>query len=244
MAWWPALRHEFQLLLQTFLPADCLFCHQRLPDGYPADHFCPTCLASLVPPATARCTCCSVAFRTPVPGQHHCEACLRQPPAFSRVHVLGTYQGLLREAVHRFKYRDGLLLQRPLGRLLAETVQHTRDDHPPDLLLPVPLHPGRLRRRGYNQALQLAREVSRHCAIPLAPAGLRRVRDTTAQQALQARQRRSNLHQAFAVTVPVENRRVLLIDDVMTTGATARECADALRLAGAAAVEVAVLGRA
>ena len=244
MAWWLTLRGEFQQLLQLLLPAVCLFCQQRLPDGYPADRFCPDCLASLAPPTAARCSCCGVAFRGPSPTPHHCEACLRQPPPFARVHVLGAHQGLLREAVHRFKYREGLLLARPLGQLLAETVQNAWDGNAPDLLLPVPLHPDRLRRRGYNQALQLARQVGRQCGIPLAPAGLRRVRETTAQQGLAARQRHTNLRNAFEVTVPVAGRRLLLIDDVMTTGATARECAGVLRQAGAVSVEVAVLGRA
>lgn len=244
MAWWLTLRGEFQQLLQLLLPAVCLFCQQRLPDDYPADRFCPDCLASLAPPAAARCASCGAAFRGSSPTPHHCEACLRQPPPFARVHVLGNHQGLLREAVHRFKYREGLLLARPLGQLLAETVQNAWDGRAPDLLLPVPLHPDRLRRRGYNQALQLARQVGRQCGIPLAPAGLRRVRETTAQQGLAARQRHTNLRNAFEVTVPVAGRRLLLIDDVMTTGATARECAGVLRQAGAISVEVAILGRA
>lgn len=243
MEWWLTLRGEFQHLLQLFLPAVCLFCQQRLPDGYPADRFCPACLASLTSPAPARCACCAVAFASPLAAPHHCESCLRQPPPFNRVHTLGSYQGVLREAVQRFKYRDGLLLERPLGRLLAETVRKGCDS-PPDLLLPVPLHPSRLRQRGYNQALQLARQVSRHSGIALAPAVLRRVRETTAQQGLAARQRHGNLRNAFMVAEAVAGRRILLIDDVMTTGSTARECAGVLRQAGAAAVDVAVLGRA
>jgi ComF family protein len=160
------------------------------------------------------------------------------------VHALGPYQGALRAAIHRFKYRDGLILERPLGQLLAETVLAGCGGERPDLLIPVPLHPDRLRRRGYNQALQLARQVGRSCALPVVPAGLHRLRETPPQQGLDARVRRTNLCGAFRVATAVAGRRVLLVDDVMTTGATARECAAALRQAGAATVEVAVLGRA
>jgi ComF family protein len=244
MAWWLTLGSEFQQWLQLFLPAVCLLCQERLPDGHPADRFCPACLASLATPTPASCPCCAVAHRTPVPSRHLCETCLRDPPPFTTVYALGPYQGLLRTAVHRFKYREGLILERPLGQLLAETVQQRCAGERPDLLLPVPLHPDRLRRRGYNQALQLARQVGRHCAIPLAPAGLRRLRETPPQQGLGARVRHTNLRGAFTVAAPVAGRHVLLIDDVMTTGTTARECAGVLRQAGAASVAVAVLGRA
>jgi len=245
MPGWLSLGREFHQFLQLFLPAICLLCQQRLPDDHPADRFCPACLDALPKPAPARCPCCAVTHRTPVPSLHHCEACLREPPPFSRVHAIGPYQGNLRDAVHRFKFREGLILERPLGGLLADTVlQAGSNGNRPDLLVPVPLHPDRLRRRGYNQALQLARQVASQCALPLAPAGLRRLRETTPQQGLDARFRRTNLRGAFSAAVDVSGRHVLLIDDVMTTGATARECAGVLRRAGAATVEVAVLGRA
>jgi ComF family protein len=244
MSLWLALRGELRNCLQLFLPAVCLLCQEPLPDGYPADRFCPTCADGLPAPAPARCPCCAVAHRTLAPSLHHCESCLREPPPFVRVHALGPYQGTLRTAVHRFKYRDGLILERPLGCLLAETVQAACAANLPDLLVPVPLHADRLRRRGYNQALQLARQIGRQCGIPLAAAGLRRLRETPPQQGLDARVRRTNLRGAFAVAAPLAGRRVLLVDDVMTTGVTARECAGVLRQAGVAAVEVAVLGRA
>lgn len=244
MSLWRALCSEFHHCAQMFLPAVCLLCQECLPDGYPADRFCPSCTDSLPTPPPARCPCCAVAHRTLTPSMHHCEACLREPPPFTRVHALGPYQGTLRTAIHRFKYREGLILERPLGQLLAATVQTGSDGDLPNLLVPVPLYPGRLRRRGYNQALQLARQVGRQCGIPVAPAGLRRVRETPPQQSLDARVRRTNLRGAFTISAPVAGRRVLLIDDVMTTGATARECARVLRQAGATAVDVAVLGRA
>jgi ComF family protein len=233
------LRHCFELLL----PPACLLCGDRLPPGASASDFCPTCRAGLPRPAPARCPVCAVAYRTLTPSLHHCESCLRQQPPFARVHAVGPYAGTLREAVQSFKYRGQLPLARPLGTLLGEAVLTGNGPHP-DLLVPVPLHKNRLRDRGYNQALQLAREVGRHLDVPVAAGLLRRIRDTAAQQGLDAAARKGNLRDAFAVTESLTDRRLLLIDDVMTTGATVRECALILRRAGAANVEVAVLGRA
>lgn len=237
------LRSELQRCLNLFLPPACLLCGEKLPPGFLATDFCPTCRAGFPQPVPARCPICAVAYRTLVPSAHHCEACLRQPPPFVRVHAVGPYAGTLREAVQRFKYRGQLPLEYPLGTLLAESLQ-AGDEQRPDLIVPVPLHKSRLRDRGYNQALQLARQVGRQLRVPVAPDLLRRVRSTASQQGLDAVTRKSNLRGAFAVTAPLTGRHLLLVDDVLTTGATARECASILRKAGAASVEVAILGRA
>jgi ComF family protein len=149
----------------------------------------------------------------------------------------------LQEAVQRSKYHGQLPLERPLGILLATTVL-AGGGRRPDLLVPVPLHRHRLRERGYNQSLQLARQLGRQLKVPVEPRLLRRIRMTTSQQGLDAVARNSNLRGAFAVTAQLAGRHLLLVDDVMTTGSTARECAGVLRQAGAASVEVAVVGRA
>ncbi|MCM2265513.1 MAG: ComF family protein [Desulfuromonadales bacterium] len=237
------LRSEFQRCLNLFLPPACLLCGKKLPPGFLATDFCPECRAGLPQPAPARCPICAVAHRTLAPASHHCEACLRQPPPFARVHAVGPYAGTLQEAVQRFKYHGQLPLERPLGILLAESLP-SRGKPCPDLIVPVPLHRDRLRERGYNQALQLARQVGRRLSVPVEPNLLRRIRATASQQGLDAVTRKSNLRGAFAVTAPLSGRHLLLVDDVLTTGATARECAGVLRQAGAASVEVAVLGRA
>ena len=236
---WRDLRHCFDLLL----PPACLMCGERLPHGASASEFCPGCQAGLPQPAPARCPVCAVAYRAPTPSLHHCESCLRHQPPFTRVHAVGPYAGTLQEAVQRFKYRGQLSLERPLGILLGETVLKGTTQHP-DLVVPVPLHRNRLRDRGYNQALQLARQVGRQIKVPVAPDLLRRVRDTATQQGLDAAARKSNLRNAFAVARPLTGQRLLLVDDVLTTGTTARECAHVLLAAGASGVEVAVLARA
>lgn len=240
---WPRICSDLRQCLDLLLPPACLLCGERLPPGFPAVEFCPACRSGMPQPPPARCPVCALAHTTPTPSLHHCESCLRQPPPFARVHAVGPYAGTLRAAVQAFKYRGQLPLERPLGALLAETVR-AGGGRRPDLVVPVPLHRSRLRERGYNQSLQLGRLVAAQLAVPVDPLLLRRVKATAPQQGLDATGRNCNLRGAFTVTARLPGRHVLLVDDVMTTGTTARECAGVLRLAGAAAVEVAVLGRA
>ena len=240
MDFWHRIRHELRACCDLLLPPACLLCDARLPVGHPAAEFCPTCAAGIPARPTACCRVCAEPLSAP--GPDLCAACRQQPPPFARVHTVAPYAGTLQDAVQRFKYRSQLVLERPLGTLLATAVAH--GGARPDLIVPVPLHRDRLRERSYNQALQLARQVGRRLAVPVAPAVLCRTRATTPQQGLDAVARRGNLRGAFAVTGAVSSRRILLIDDVMTTGTTVRECAEVLRRAGAASVEVAVLGRA
>jgi len=243
MSLWPAIRDELRRCCDLLLPAVCLLCSKRLPAENAATDFCPECRAGLPKPAAALCPVCAVAHRSLIPTQHHCEMCLRDPPPFARVYAAAPYGGTLQDAVQRFKYHGQLALEQPLGKLLGATLR-ARVLPRPHLLVPVPLHIDRLRQRGYNQALQLARQIGREFDVPIAADLLQRVRATEPQQGLDAASRRGNLRGAFSVARPVLGRRVLLVDDVMTTGATARECAAALRCAGAAVVDVAVLGRA
>jgi ComF family protein len=153
------------------------------------------------------------------------------------------YGGQLAVALLRLKYSAAGHLSRPLGRLLAPSLRAALAARPDSLLVPVPLHPRRLRRRGYNQAALLAAQAQ---GGPLPPASraLRRLRPTRSQAGLDRHQRLENLRGAFAATSAVRGRSVLLVDDVMTTGATARACSEALLEAGAAEVRVLVLARA
>jgi ComF family protein len=146
--------------------------------------------------------------------------------------------------VHQFKYRGDFSLDRPLGGLLATVLETSGRDFLPDLIVPVPLHLSRLRQRGYNQSLLLARVLGRRWRKPVPGRLLVRLRPTSPQQGLKAVQRRLNLKGAFATRSALAGQKVLLIDDVMTTGATARECSRTLLSAGAGEVVVAVIGRA
>ena len=177
-----------------------------------------------------------------------CPNCVRRPPAFHRARAAALYlpatAGLnaLAVAVHALKYRRRRRVATALGSLLA-----ARYPYDPDaLLVPVPLHVERLRSRGYNQALLLARTLGRSRGLEVAARTLVRVRDTHMQPGLSAAARRRNLRGAFAVreSATIAGRHVVLVDDVLTTGATADACAFTLRAAGAARVDVFTAGRA
>jgi ComF family protein len=152
------------------------------------------------------------------------------------------YEGLLEQAIHLYKYRKQPSLAGPLTELMLVW----RDRLPPcDLVLAVPLHPKRLRMREFNQALLLADRVAKRLALPLSLDHLVRVRATLPQTKLDRKERAGNVRRAFAVQRQPElvDRRVLLVDDVMTTGATVNECAKVLRRAGVTSVVVLTLAR-
>lgn len=240
---WARIFDALQASLDLLLPPACLLCGQRLdPDGKDPS-LCDDCLASMSSLGEAYCRRCAQPYPVPYPTDHLCGNCLRQPPPYSRVCAVGRYQGGISEAIHRLKYRNQLSLAAPLGRRLAISLLATDAAFRPDLLIPVPLHPRRLRQRGYNQAMELARPVSRLYATPIDALLLQRTRHTPHQQGLTAAERRRNLRSAFSLTRPVEGRTVLLIDDVMTTGETVRECARTLVAGGATEVRVAVVAR-
>ncbi|NJD69578.1 MAG: hypothetical protein C3F12_06045 [Candidatus Methylomirabilota bacterium] len=162
----------------------------------------------------------------------------------ARAAALYQADGTMREAILLLKYGGRRTLARHLGRLMVEAAGRLFNPHEFDLLIPVPLHRGRERARGYNQAALLAGEVGRGFGLRVGRRILRRVRATDTQNGGR-REREDNVKGAFTVTRPerVKDRRLLLIDDVLTTGATAGECAKTLLVAGAAKVGVYTLAR-
>lgn len=236
------LRAELRGLLDLLLPAACPLCGGS-PEQGATEVLCAACLDGIHPPDSACCPRCALPYPLPFGHDHLCEDCLRHEPPFLWTRCLGWYEGTLRQAVQRFKYHGAVHLDRPLGRLLATSLEQARTSFRPDLLIAVPLCRQRLRERTYNQSLLLARELGRHWRLPAPSRQLRRVRPTPPQQGLTARERRRNLKGAFALAEPLDGERVLLVDDVMTTGATARECGATLLAGGASAVAVAVLAR-
>jgi ComF family protein len=171
-----------------------------------------------------------------------CGHCQQQPPAFDATHALFHYQPPVDHLLKRLKFSGELGLGPLLGGLLADQLQQ-RDRALPQQLIPVPLHPARLRERGFNQATELAAVAGRQLGIPLARRLCRRRRNTEPQSLLSNTARRLNLRNAFAVNgTPAAH--VAIVDDVMTTGHTSNELARALRQAGAQLVEVWVIARA
>ncbi len=227
-------------LLDFFLPSFCLFCQAPLAPGSES-LACPRCLSEIAPVPQPYCSCCGAPFRGAVGLEHLCQDCFTDPPPFKRARAVAFYDGQVLAAIHRLKYQRQLIYARFLGQLLsassaAELVAAA------DLLVPVPLHPRRLRWRGFNQALLLARTFPE---VPLGREVLVRRRPTLPQVKLSPRERQTNVKGAFMVPEPaaITGKAVLLVDDVYTTGATVKECARALSRAGAVKVEVLTVAR-
>lgn len=235
----------WERLLDFLLPQRCAGCGK-----FPRPLFCEACRERLVPVEAPFCARCGQPFP---PLAHHapmCAKCRQEPPAFEVARSAFFYEEPLRTALHRFKYSRRHGLATSLGRLLIEALEGFLQQEIPwsevEALVPVPLHPARLRERGFNQSERLAREVGRHLGKPVATDWLHRVRNTMPQVGLTASQRQRNVQGAFRAFLPegAQGRGLLLIDDLYTTGATVRECAKALKRAGAGGVWVLTLARA
>jgi len=210
--------------------------------------FCGDCERHIAAPVAPLCRVCGLPLG-PGPADR-CRACLDHPPAFRSARACATYSALggrpnpLRNVLHRCKYERDLAGIAPLARILL--TRHPLAGERYDLVVPVPLHLERLRWRGFNQAQHLVAPLARRAAVPLDPFALERTRATPPQVHLHASERRRNVHGAFRVrsAASVRGRRILLFDDVYTSGATADACARALLGAGAEAVDVLALAHA
>jgi ComF family protein len=211
-----------------------------------AIHLCPSCRQTLRPVASPLCHACGQPFVSSVLEDHHCGACTISPPPFAAARSAYRYEGGVHDLIHRYKYGKAVRLRRPLALLQEEQLTPFVREAAPDLLVPVPLHVQRLRWRGFNQVVLMADQLSLSWGIPLCRDALRRRRPTGEQATLDALARARNVRGAFEIARPgeVEGRRILLLDDVYTTGSTVRECARVLRKAGSGEVFVATVARA
>jgi ComF family protein len=228
----PFFRSIGTALLDLVLPPRCHICLQNIPDAGKL-HICPDCHTALPLLNSLFCSICGIPFEG-TGSDHPCGRCMASPPPYSAARAALRYEGSCRDLIHAFKYTQKSHLRRPLGLLMASLLNQFVAEQKPDLLIPVPLHISRLRTRGFNQAILLGEILSRQWQIPLLRQGLQRIRPTTPQMELTRDQRLTNLRDAFAIkdaTMPAD-RRVMLVDDVFTTGSTLSECARVLRQEG------------
>jgi ComF family protein len=240
-------------LFAVFFPSDCRVCGEplvkisRLP-------VCAECLHGMRPIAGGLCSVCgerlfsSYAFATQ--GEAKCGLCRRIEPPFARAAAYGSYESGLRELIHLLKFGGVRPAANVLGRMLAEAITTLEPEFCADAMavVPVPLHRSKLRQRGFNQAELIARaaiKIKPGDRLRLCAGVLQRKRETASQIGLTSHQRRANLRGAFGVAQPelIKGREVLVVDDVLTTGATVSECARVLRRAGATTVWVATVAR-
>jgi ComF family protein len=238
------VRRILASLTGAVYPGLCPLCQTPLEK---ADaRFCAPCEASLIPLGPPRCPKCGEPFAAPDTGDHLCGNCSRRKPPFAHARAFGLYQGALAEGIKRLKFSNHFTLVRRLAVLLEQAFIAEMSGAAYDLIIPVPLHRKRLRQRGFNQAILIALPLARHHHLRLDHHNLVRVRDTPPQYGLSRHQREQNVKGAFSLQAPkaIAGRRVLLVDDILTTGATARECARTLRRAKAANIDVLTLARA
>jgi ComF family protein len=231
-----------RLVIDALLPPLCLSCGAEVAEP---GSLCPSCWSAMAFLGDPCCACCGLPFEFDLGEDAVCGECARQRPRYSRARAVFRYDESSRGLILRFKHGDRLegagafarWMARSGGPMLAQA----------DLLVPVPLHRWRLAARRYNQAALLALAMGRQSGVPVAPDLMIRQRRTPPQGHLGRSGRRDNVAGAFAIPArrrpDVEGRRIVLVDDVMTSGATVDECARVLLKAGAAGVDVLTLSR-
>lgn len=220
-------------MLKKLLKPYCLLCadYKGLDFG-----ICDACLQALPTHTAAQCPQCAL-----VSDGHICGHCLNAKPDFDATKVLFTYQYPVDALLQQYKYQDAL----QFGELFATLFrsQHPQASAHIDVLIPMPMHVQRLQERGFNQALEIARSLSRHWQLPLDFQACRRVKLTPPQAGLPLKDRVKNVRSVFECGTAMHGLRVAIVDDVMTTGASLNELAKTLKKAGAAHVECWVIAR-
>lgn len=230
----------FRAVVDAVLPPRCPGCGEIV-DG--DDRFCAACFAQLQALGPPQCACCGVPLPHESDAAAQCGACLAQPPPYARARAPFAYAGPTRQLVLALKHGRRLHLARMMARAMLRAAGTLPDDV---VIVPVPSHRWRLWQRGFNQAAEIARQLARQSGRPLAVDALDRIKPTPTTKGLGRRARQKNAQGAFRVARPgeIKNRTVVLVDDVMTTGATVSACAAQLLKAGARHVEVLTYARA
>lgn len=222
-------QHTASITQMLRLPSICVLCNQYHGGGFAV---CADCMALLTPLGPA-CHHCAL----PLPEDKFlvCGQCCKKKPCFDQAIAPYRFEGPLRTLLHDFKYHDGLYLSTFFAHAMLESTP--ADIHQTQCLLPIPMHPKRLRQRGFNQAVELAKLLGRALKLPYDVSHCQKIINTVPQAELNGKQRRQNLKGAFCVQ-PSAYKHITLIDDLLTTGSTANELAYCLKKQGVAHVDV------
>lgn len=226
------------IIQDCVLPPTCILCDNR---SFSQKDICLPCLNQLIENNHC-CYQCGNPVAETSQAETVCEQCLKTPPTYDYTVAPFAYQGIIRNLVTRLKFNDNYKNARLLGTLLAERLQ--QQAQLPECIIPVPLHEHRYRERGFNQSIEIARTVARQLRIPLELNAFVRHRNTPHQVSLPAKQRHTNIRDAFSVIKPLHYSHVAVLDDVMTTGSTVAEIASVLKKSGVQKVEVWACARA
>ncbi len=228
------MKKQFNQLLQQILPKRCLLCDEACFDH----HFlCYDC-ESILPWQPPSCVRCGVAL----PEQADfvlCALCLSHQPAFHATTALFEYKPPISQFVLKLKFQKNLSMARLFSNYWIDYIKKYRDlNNLPELLIPVPLHHKRLRERGFNQALEIAKPIGKQFKIPIDIKSCSRIMNTHPQATLSVKDRKNNLKNAFVLSHPITAKHVAIIDDVVTTGTTVNEISRLLEKSGVNNIEV------
>ncbi|MBU1615653.1 ComF family protein [bacterium] len=239
------IKTAFDSFLNFFFPAECKICRQPL-TSFEEKYVCARCFSRI-----EIVSCCCKKCGLPLAASFEevkdplCEQCQRKKRQFHLSRSATPFFGNVRECIHLFKYSKKMGLAKPLGDLMLKALLSFWPDLEIDLILPVPLHSDKEYSRGFNQAYLLAGEISKGINLPVVKGNLQRVVNTASQTSLSPKERLKNVKGAFKIKRPeaLAKKKILLIDDVFTTGATVEECSRILKAAGVREVNVFTLAR-
>jgi ComF family protein len=221
-----------QKLLSQLFPSRCIICQQTVNSPAVNEHIeiCPECLSSL-PHNTTCCGRCALPLAEEISESVLCGRCIQKSPVFDYAHSLFHYEDDIIKLVHQLKFSEKITYARTIGEMLLLKLQDEilATNEKPECLLPVPLHKARLRQRGFNQSIEIARVIAKKLEIPMVIDAVVRQRSTDSQTGLNAKLRQKNIKGAFRIEHEFNYKHVLIIDDVVTTGSTVNELAKLLK---------------
>ena len=203
---------------------------------------CLPCYEALIPNGS-HCYCCAKQFENENLNLLLCGDCQKKPRAFDRTYAPYIHQGAVRHLINQCKFNGKYKYTRLLGLLLANHL-HAHAKALPELIIPVPLHPKRYRQRGFNQSMEIGKIIANELSIPIDARCCQRIKNTPHQVSLTAKQRHTNIQNAFQVITKPEAKHIAILDDVMTTGATSNELAKVFKAVGVKRVDIWVCTRA